>query len=160
MTHDYDIIIVGGGAVGAALACALSNRKGNNKGNSSLRIAVIEVVSSKSDIQPSYDDRGLSISLSSKNILDNLGLWKNISPNSNPIKNIHVSDQHHFGFVRMDAKSMNVPALGHIVLARELGKALATTMTSPSLLHGRRSTPALAVIRSFRWRGSGQITRR
>ena len=119
MTHDYDIIIVGGGAVGAALACALSN----NKGNSSLRIAVIEAISSKSDIHPSYDDRGLSISLSSKNILDNLGLWKNISPNSNPIKHIHVSDQHHFGFVRMDAESMNVPALGHIVLARELGKA-------------------------------------
>ena len=119
MTHDYDIIIVGGGAVGAALACAL----GNNKGNSSLRIAVVEAVSSKSDIQPSYDDRGLSISLSSKNILDNLGLWENISPHSNPVRNIHVSDQHHFGFVRMDAKSMNVPALGYIVLARELGKA-------------------------------------
>ncbi|MEE9161015.1 MAG: 2-octaprenyl-6-methoxyphenyl hydroxylase [Gammaproteobacteria bacterium] len=123
MTHDYDIIIVGGGAVGAALACALSNRKGNNKGNSSLRIAVIEEVSSKSDIQPSYDDRGLSISLLSKNILDNLGLWENISPHSNPVRNIHVSDQHHFGFVRMDAKSMNVPALGYIVLARELGNA-------------------------------------
>ena len=64
MTHDYDIIIVGGGAVGAALACALSNRKGNNKGNSSLRIAVIEEISSKSDIQPSYDDRALSQSMS------------------------------------------------------------------------------------------------
>ena len=120
MTHDYDIIIVGGGAVGAALACALSN----NRCNSKLQIAVVEAVSSKSNIQPSYDDRGLSISLSSKNILDNLGLWKDISPASNPIKNIHVSDQHHFGFVRMQAKAMNVPALGHIVLARELGKAL------------------------------------
>lgn len=122
MTHDYDIIIVGAGAVGAALACALSNK--NNNGCDSLRIAVIEAVSAKADIQPSYDDRGLSISLSSKNILDNLDLWENIFPHSNPIKNIHVSDQHHFGFVRMDAESMNVPALGYIVLARELGKRL------------------------------------
>ena len=121
MTHDYDIIIVGGGAVGAALACALSSK---NSGDGSLRIAIIEAVSPKADIQPSYDDRGLSISLSSKNILDNLGLWGNIFPHSNPIKNIHVSDQHHFGFVRIDAESMNVPALGYIVLVRELGKAL------------------------------------
>jgi len=120
MSHDFDIIIVGGGAVGAALACALKDSK--------LKIAVIEAVSPKADIQPSYDDRGLSISLSSKNILDNIGIWQNISPNSNPIKHIHVSDQHHFGFVRMDADSMSVPALGHIVLARELGKALMKTI--------------------------------
>lgn len=118
MNHDYDIIIIGGGAVGAALACALSN----NNSSSNLTIAVIEAVSAKADIQPSYDDRGLSISLSSKNILDNLGLWQNISPHANPIKNIHVSDRHHFGFVRLDAASMGVSALGYIVLARELGK--------------------------------------
>ena len=120
MSHDYDIIIVGGGAVGAALACALKQ--------SNFKTAVIEAVSPKADIQHSDDDRGLSISLSSKNILDNLGLWQIISPHSNPIKHIHVSDQHHFGFVRMDAESMAVPALGHIVLARELGKALIQTM--------------------------------
>ena len=120
MPHDFDIIIVGGGAVGAAFACALKDSK--------LKIAVIEAVSPKADIQTSYDDRGLSISLSSKNILDNLGLWQNISPYSNPIKHIHVSDQHHFGFVRMDAESMAVPALGHIVLARELGKVLIQTI--------------------------------
>ncbi len=120
MPHDFDIIIVGAGAVGAAFACALKDSK--------LKIAVIEAVSPKADIQTSYDDRGLSISLSSKNILDNLGLWQNISPHSNPIKHIHVSDQHHFGFVRMDAESMAVSALGHIVLARELGKALIQTI--------------------------------
>ena len=120
MKHDYDIVIVGGGAVGASFACALKK--------SNLKIAVIEAVSPKADIQPSYDDRGLSISLSSKNILDNLGLWQDISPHSNPIKHIHVSDQHHFGCVRMDAESMAVPALGHIVLARELGKAFMQTI--------------------------------
>ena len=120
MKHDYDIVIVGGGAVGASFACVLKK--------SNLKIAVIEAVSPKADIQPSYDDRGLSISLSSKNILDNLGLWQDISPHSNPIKHIHVSDQHHFGCVRMDAESMAVPALGHIVLARELGKAFMQTI--------------------------------
>ncbi len=120
MPHDYDVIIVGGGAVGAALACALRN--------SNLKIAIVEAVSPKADTQPSFDDRGLSISLSSKNILDNLGLWQKISSHSNPIKHIHVSDQNHFGFVRMDAESMNVSALGHIVLARELGKAFMQTI--------------------------------
>ncbi len=119
MKHDYDIIIIGGGAVGAALACALSN----NNSSSSLKIAVVEAVSAKVDIHPSFDDRGLSISLSSKNILDNLGLWQDISSHANPIKNIHVSDRHHFGFVRLDAASVGVSALGYIVLARELGKA-------------------------------------
>ncbi len=123
MTHDYDIIIVGGGAVGAALACALTHLQQSASANNRLRIAVIEAVSPKADAQPSYDDRGLSISLSSKNILDNIGIWQNIASHSNPIKKIHVSDQHHFGFVRLDAESMSLPALGYVVLARELGKA-------------------------------------
>ncbi len=120
MLHDYDIVIVGSGAIGAVLASALRG--------STLKVAVIEAVSPKADVQKSYDGRGLSISLSSKNILDNLGLWQDISPYSNPIKHIHVSDQHHFGFVRMDAESMNVSALGHIVLAGELGKVLIQTI--------------------------------
>lgn len=116
MLYDYDLIIVGGGVVGAVLICALKN--------SPLKIAVIEAVSPKADLQPSYDDRGLSISLSSKNILNNLGLWQSIAPYANPIKHIHVSDQHHFGFVRMEAETMGVSALGYVVLARALGKML------------------------------------
>lgn len=123
MKHDYDIIIVGGGAIGAAVACALTHVQSRLQAGQRLRIAVVEAVSPGSNEQPSYDDRGLSISLSSKNILENIGIWKNIASHSNPIKKIHVSDQYHFGFVRLDAESMAVSALGHVVLARELGKA-------------------------------------
>ena len=59
---DYDLIIVGGGMVGASLAIALTN--------SSLRIAIIEAVSAKSDQQPSYDDRGIALSYGSQRIFE------------------------------------------------------------------------------------------
>jgi 2-octaprenyl-6-methoxyphenol hydroxylase len=118
--RDYDIVIVGGGMIGASLACALSG--------TSLRICVIEAVPFSSDNQPSYDDRGISLAPSSQRILESLSIWKSIVHDTQLIRNIHVSDQHHFGFVRMTAADMGMPALGHVVIARTLGKALMERM--------------------------------
>jgi 2-octaprenyl-6-methoxyphenol hydroxylase len=120
--HDYDVIVVGGGMVGATLAIALSA--------ANTRIALIEAVSPRAASQPSYDDRGLALSLSSRKILAGLGLWDAISKTANPIEHVHVSDQHHFGFVRLHAEPMQLPALGHVVLARELGKVLMDRISS------------------------------
>ena len=102
--------------VGASLACALADED--------VSVAVIEAVSPQADNQPSYDDRGLSLSLSSRRILDALAVWPEIAANANPIKQIHVSDRGHFGFVRMQAEMMKLEALGYVVVARELGRAL------------------------------------
>ncbi len=113
---EYDIVIVGGGMVGASLACALSTQ--------AVRIAVVETVPPKAGDQPSYDDRSLALSLASIRILDGLELWEKLADSANPIRRVHVSDQHHFGFVRLYAEMMNVPALGHVVIARELGRVL------------------------------------
>ncbi len=55
MQIDYDILIVGGGMVGASLAHALAG--------SGLRIGVIEAWPLDSDAQPSYDDRVIALSL-------------------------------------------------------------------------------------------------
>src|SRR5690606_17292559 len=57
-------------------------------------------------------------------ILQQLGLWDAVCSTANPIEHVHVSDQHHFGFVRLHAERMQVLALGHVVLARELGRVL------------------------------------
>jgi len=57
---DYDIVIAGGGMIGASLACALCCEN--------IRIAVIEAVSYHAPDQPSYDDRGLALSLSTVQI--------------------------------------------------------------------------------------------
>ncbi len=113
---DFDVIIVGGGMVGATLALALAN--------SARRIAVIEAVSIQASTQPSYDDRGLVLSLSSQRILARLGLWDALTEFANPVEHIHVSDQKHFGFTRLHATSLDYPALGYVVIARALGKVL------------------------------------
>ncbi len=111
---EYDVIIVGGGMVGASLASALCANK--------IRIAVVEAVPSRSENQPSYDDRGLALSLSSQRILAGLGLWDKLC--STPVQHVHVSDRYHFGFVRLHAEMLHVPALGYVVTARELGRVL------------------------------------
>jgi 2-octaprenyl-6-methoxyphenol hydroxylase len=116
MLTKYDIVIAGGGMVGASLACALSD--------TNLRIALVEAISPDSEYQPSYDERGLALSLSSKRIFQALKVWHQVEANANPIKRVHVSDRGHFGKVRMDAASMGLEALGYVVIARELGTVL------------------------------------
>ncbi|MGH8459626.1 MAG: FAD-dependent monooxygenase, partial [Nevskiales bacterium] len=112
---EYDVIIAGGGLTGASLALALAGAG---------RIALIEVVPPASDRQPSYDDRGLALALSSQRVLDGLGVWESITNQATPVKHIHVSDQHHFGSVRLHAEDLRLPALGYVITARALGLAL------------------------------------
>lgn len=102
--------------VGASLACALANEE--------ISIALIEAVSTSTGQQPSYDDRGLALSLTSQRIFNALGLWPAIAVNANPIRHVHVSDKGRFGFVRLHADMLNLEALGYVVIARELGQAL------------------------------------
>ena len=117
---DYDILIVGGGMVGASLAVALSQVK-----DSSLRIAVVESTPFNSSQQPSFDARTVAVSDSSKVIFQTLGLWDEIlALGAMPIKRIHVSDRGHIGSTHMDAREQGVAALGYVVETRVIGEVL------------------------------------
>ncbi len=114
---DFDIVIVGGGMVGASLACAL--------GKAALNIAVIEAIPPGEPGQPSYDDRTIALAYSSRHIFEGIGVWGGIAQRSAcPIKHIHISDRGHFGFTRLHAADMNIEALGYVVETRVLGAAL------------------------------------
>jgi len=123
---DFDLIIVGGGMVGASLACALKN--------TSLNIAIIEAFEPDSNLQPSYDDRGIALSYGSQRIFESMGLWSQLETYATKISDIHVSDRGHFGVTRLSAHDENVPALGQVITARSMGNVLTQTLTKQSNL--------------------------
>lgn len=123
MQSDFDMLIIGGGMVGASLACAL--------GNLSLRVGVIEAISPAMPSQPSYDDRTVALAYGSKRIFEGIGVWNRIDRESAaPIEQIHISDRNRFGFTRLNAADLGAPALGYVLENRVLGVALYAAMSA------------------------------
>lgn len=119
---DYDVVIVGGGLVGATFARALAC--------ADLRVAVAEAAPPASDRQTSLDDRPIALSPSSRRILEGLGLWSSLEGEITPIRSIHVSDRGHFGVTRIRAVEERVDALGYVTDARALGRVLSQALSS------------------------------
>ncbi|HIO93453.1 MAG TPA: 2-octaprenyl-6-methoxyphenyl hydroxylase [Leucothrix mucor] len=112
----YDIIIVGGGMVGASLAIALKPLK--------LNVALVDAFPPRDSKHPAYDDRAIALSYGSSLIYQGMGIWSSIKVDVTSIQNIHVSDRGHFGATRLSATKEKVDALGYLVEARLLGKQL------------------------------------
>lgn len=114
--HESDVLIVGGGMVGASLAAALAPL--------SLKVTVVEAKPPGDAGQPSYDDRATALSYGSRRIMDTLGVWPHLESAATPINDIHVSDRGRFGATRINHDEQGVPALGYVVENRALGPEL------------------------------------
>lgn len=123
---NYDLVIVGGGMVGAALALALQN--------SALRIALIDA----SPLDSSDDHRLIALNDTSCCFFKNLGIWDALSSNAAAIKQIHVSHQGRFGVTRIAAHEIHLDALGHVVPARYINKALYAALQHIDLIRPAR----------------------
>lgn len=146
-TTETDVLIAGGGMVGAALAVALNG--------TGLDVAVVEAVPPGSAAQPSYDERSTALAWTSRRILETLGAWRDIAEAAAPIEHVHVSQQHRLGVTRLDAAEENLPALGYVVPNRVLGQALMRSLEHAGNV--RFLAPASAT--GVRQEGNGVVVR-
>jgi 2-octaprenyl-6-methoxyphenol hydroxylase len=109
---QYDIIIVGGGLVGASLAASLASLP--------LKIAIIEASTSNQDA------RVIALNYVSARIFEAIGLWPQMQHTA--IKHIHISDRGHWGMLRLSHTDLNLPALGYVLTAQNIGQALQTKL--------------------------------
>ena len=116
MPEPADILIVGGGLVGASLAIALDA--------AGIGVTLVEAAAPRAPAQPGYDERNLALARATVNALDALGVWRHAQPAATPITRLHVSRAGEFGAARLSACESGVEALGATLPARELGNAL------------------------------------
>lgn len=112
MQHDYDLLIAGGGLAGNCLALALKN--------TGLKIAIVEANTREQQYDSPAGDRALALAAGTVKMFERLGIWQGIHDSATAIKNIHVSDQGHFGKVRLSAQKEQVDALGYVITARDI----------------------------------------
>ncbi|MBP5979458.1 MAG: 2-octaprenyl-6-methoxyphenyl hydroxylase [Halomonas sp.] len=123
VTHD--IVIVGGGLVGASLGCALApliERYG-------WKVAIIEAAllndaPLEESWQPSFDARASAIAEGSAQRFRQLGVWEAMQAESTPIRNIHISERGRLGATRLSAQELGVDALGHVIPNAWMGRVL------------------------------------
>lgn len=108
----YDIAIIGGGPVGAALALALQG--------SGLRVCVLEARAKDS---ASQDARALALSYGSRLLLERLKVWHALADVS-AIRTIHISQQRSFGRTLLHATDLSVSELGYVLPYPALQTAL------------------------------------
>lgn len=154
MSDHFDIVIVGAGMVGASLAHALKGLP--------LKIAVIEATPFNHD-SPSYDSRAIALSHGSSKILKQIGCWQAMVENGvTSITTIKVSDRGHIGGTVLKATNEGVTALGYVVEAEVLGRALKVesddnmTLFCPASVHSITIKPEHAQL-TIGHQGSEQL---
>lgn len=137
MLERTDILIVGGGLVGASLALAL-DAAGRD-------VTLIEAAPPRAPGPATGDDndRNLVLARASVNGLRALGVWPHLEAAAGTIRQVEVSRAREFGRLRMSAEDADVAALGRVVPGRVLAAALERRVVE--CRHVRRLAPAKLV---------------
>lgn len=122
MSHEFDLIIVGGGMVGASLACAL--------GDGPLRIAVIESHPAQTEWpEDSYDIRVSAITRATEKVFRMIGAWEGmVARRVTAYEAMQVWDATGTGAIGFDCADLGEPDLGHIIENRVILAALLERM--------------------------------
>ena len=109
---DHDVLICGGGVVGAALAADILLRT-----NGSCSVGLVELSPPKPTIRTSSespDVRVYALSPNSIQQLNRIGAWKYIEERSKPYSTMQVWEESGPGLLRFSSNDMGAPELGRI----------------------------------------------
>lgn len=139
---QVDIAIVGGGLVGASLACALAPLAARQ----GWQVAIVEAMplpaSGEHSYQPSFDERSSAISLGSRRHFEHIGVWDAMATHASPIHHIHISERGRLGVAHMRTQDLDVDALGYVIPNVWMGQVL---MAQLDALPVQRYCPARVV---------------
>lgn len=142
-TERFDILVVGGGMVGSALALGLS-RQGWQVGlvEGSAREALLQAVEPAGSVDD-FEARISAISVASQRLLEQLGAWPGLVAGRHcPYQTMAVWDGDGTGGIRFEAAELQAPALGTIIENRRIVQALFIALADSrvELLDGVRVT--------------------
>ncbi len=138
MDSSHDVVIVGGGLVGASLAIALEN--------TGLDVALVEAAP-EGALPAVFDQRNLSFAAATVNALAVLGVMRKLRVPTGAIRRIHVSRAGDFGKVELDAREYGRDWFGQVVVAKDFGEALEARLSE---------LPRLARYRPAKFVGLGE----
>ena len=116
--QQFDVVIVGGGMVGLALANAL--------GGSDKKVGVVSAGSLSSPLTQMPEPRVSAINLHNQAKLETLGVWEQLNAGRlGPYSQMYVWEQDSFGKIEFSSRDIQATHLGTIVENQALVNALA-----------------------------------
>ncbi len=127
MKNSSDILIVGGGLNGPALALAMAQT-----GHS---VTVIDALPQGTAEAEDFDGRGYALALASQRLLQQIGVWDSVADNAQPMLEIKVSDGHAGQgaspfFLHFDHAEIEEGPMGYMVEDRYLRRAFASAIAA------------------------------
>jgi 2-octaprenyl-6-methoxyphenol hydroxylase len=125
MEQKTDILIVGGGLNGPALALALAQT-----GHS---VTVIDALAETVRKNATFDGRAYALALASQRLLDAIGVWNRVAEHAQPMLEIKVTDGHAGTgpspfFMHFDHAEIEEGPMGYMVEDRHLRRAFLDAM--------------------------------
>lgn len=112
----FDVVVIGGGPTGLALACAL--------GQAGAAVALVERTPLERLAAPAHDGRVTAVAYGSRVLLDGIGAWRGMAGEAQPIRDIEVAEAHSPLGVHYDHREVGGEPLGWIVENRVIRTAL------------------------------------
>ncbi len=128
---NHDVLIVGGGLNGPALALALAR--------AGLRVAVIDSLPLVTRADPGFDGRAYALALASQRLLRALGVWPRVAAEAQPMLEIKVSDGRAGEgpgpfFMHFDSAEIEEGPMGYMVEDRHLRRAFLDAMAETAAI--------------------------